>query len=412
MRRLPLLLAAAALCLAQPNPGGEQKDEAQPGLHFRLLRRPSLRYGEHFRIDLRARVQLDFRGFDPVQNPEEADVFELHRGRVGVEGRFLRDFEYEVEYDVGAEERAWRDAFLNYRRFRRFQIQAGRFKIPFGMETLTGAANLDFPLRTRVSRYLTPARDLGVQLHGRFLQRALNYEAGVFVHDGDNALDRFEEPTGQRTFAARLTGTPLRRLPVVRHLEVGGAFTESPMNEGALSVRGRTYAKETFFPHMFVRGRRLRLGAELRWMPGPFGLKGEFIHVREQRREQGLRGNDLPDLISRGWYVSGTWVVTGEKKAEGVEPRRAFGAVELATRWEALRFGSSQHPGNPSRGTRAPNVLPNSDRAWSAGVNWYLNRYVKVQGHAFRERIEDPQRVPVPGDRVYWLRLLRLQFVL
>jgi phosphate-selective porin OprO/OprP len=155
----------------------------------------------------------------------------------------------------------------------------------------------------------------------------------------------------------------------------------------------------------------------MNWSPGPFSIKGEFMHLQDERRNQGLLGQDLPDLISRGWYVSGTWAVTGERKIAGIEPRKNFlrggiGAVELAGRYEQLRFGSSEHPGPPLRNLRAPNILGNSDRVWTVGANWYLNRWGKIQANAIHEKIEDPLRSPISGRERFWMWICRLQFVL
>ncbi|MBI1791044.1 MAG: hypothetical protein HYR60_26240 [Acidobacteria bacterium] len=410
----------------------EEKEEKQhKGLRFRMKNHPSLRFGNVLRIDFRSKFQLDFRDFNPSQRSHDEQLFELHRGRLGIQGNFMKKFEYEVEYDLckqkgdilcGDEiDNHWRDVYVNFRHFRRFQIQAGRFKIPFGLEQMTGPTRIDFALRSRPSKYLAPARDTGIMLHGRFLHRGLNYQAGLFKNDGDNARDDENQPTGQRTFAGRLTATPLRPLKVpgvLKTLEIGQSFTESAVPEGLSGLRGKTFAKKVFFRHSNVRGHRLRLGSEMQWTPGPFGLKGEFMHVREQRFGQGLGGEDLPDQIERGWYVSGSWVVTGEAKAGGVRPRRdfllghGFGAWELAGRLEQLRFGSSEHPGRPSRSIRAANILPNSDRAWTFGVNWYLNRFLKVQLNGAHEKLEDLFRAPYPGYQVYWVKLLRIQAVL
>jgi phosphate-selective porin OprO/OprP len=301
------------------------------------------------------------------------------------------------------------------------------------MEQLTGPTNLDFPYRSLIASQLAPGRDQGIAMHGRFLRRGLGYEIGLFRGDGDNANIRFFEQigdeagpkadirTGLRTVAARLTGTPLRLLKVpapLKELELGGAFTTSAVPEGIKGLRGRSYSKNLLFRHIDVKGERLRLGTELRWTPGPFSLKSEFIHVRDQRKGQGITGNDLPDLISRGWYVSGTWVVTGQSHAQRDEPKNEFllgrglGAVELAGRYESMRFGSSAHPGRPSRTPRAANILGNSDRAWTFGVNWYWNRFVKVQLNGIREQIEDPERSPIFGRQTFWIGLCRLQVVM
>jgi phosphate-selective porin OprO/OprP len=123
-------------------------------------------------------------------------------------------------------------------------------------------------------------------------------------------------------------------------------------------------------------------------------------------------------MISRGWYVSGTWLLTGGKYDVRDEPKRLFlfdrgiGAVELAGRFDTIRFGSAEHPGNPSRTPRAANILGNSDRAWTFGLNWYWNRFFKVQFNAVREKLEDIQRTPVPAETIFWMRLVRVQLVL
>jgi phosphate-selective porin len=255
--------------------------------------------------------------------------------------------------------------------------------------------------------------------HGRLFERGLNYEFGFFREDGENALRHDDQGSGRHAFAGRVTGRPLRLVPAsgpLGELELGLAFVHSELPESQGGLRGRTVSKQTFFDRRFVNGTRLRLGTQLAWSPGRFGLRGEFMHASEQRLGQSIRGEDLPDLVSRGWYVSASWVLTGERKAGGVVPRHdllrgwGFGATEIAGRYEQIRFGSATHPGAPSRSLRAANILGNSDRAWTFGVNWYLNRWIKIQGNFVRERIEDPQRVPISGQDRYWSRICRLQF--
>jgi phosphate-selective porin len=170
----------------------------------------------------------------------------------------------------------------------------------------------------------------------------------------------------------------------------------------------------------FVKGERRRVGTEFAWMPGPFGLKSEYAWVNEQRRQQSLRGLDLPDFIIRSWYVSGTWCVTGEKKAPGIEPSKeifrthGLGAVELAARFEVMRYASDEHAGTPSRSIRAANIRSNSERAWTLGVNWFVNRWAKIQYNWMREKFEDVQSAknPISGRALYWAQVVRIQGVL
>jgi phosphate-selective porin OprO and OprP len=391
---------------------------------FVLKDRPSFRVGNLLRMDLRARVQSDFQAFSPnLQTAEGA--FDLNRVRIGLEGKFLKHFDYQVEHEFRESfggpksKHPWRDVYITFDYFGSFQLQAGKFKIPFSMEQLTGVANLDFINRARLAEDLAPARDIGVMLHGRFFKRGFGYEAGVFRNDGENS-ESHENVRGRQTYALRLTGTPLRllRLPLdLSAIEIAAAAASTDVPEGLNSLRGHTNAGVDFFKHVYVEGRRSRMGTEFRWQPGPFSIKGEWVHVSEARQGQSIRGADLPAKISRSWYGSATWTITGESTAGGVEPRRPFpstgiGAIQIAMRYEQLRFGSAEHTGIPFSSPRAANILGNTDRAWTTGINWYLNHFVKVQVNGIHETIEDPERSPIPGRDKYWMGILRLQLAM
>ena len=86
--------------------------------------------------------------------------------------------------------------------------------------------------------------------------------------------------------------------------------------------------------------------------------------------------------------------------------------MELAGRIEALTFGSGAPAGEGSRSPRSDVILRNKDQVATFGVNWYVNRWVKVQGNIIRESIEDPSRGPLTSKPAFWSRVLRLQVVL
>jgi phosphate-selective porin len=123
-------------------------------------------------------------------------------------------------------------------------------------------------------------------------------------------------------------------------------------------------------------------------------------------------------VIAQGWYLAGTWALTGERKAGGLEPRRPVfrggaGAVEVAARIEEMRFSSADSAGEePFTNPRAANILQNRDRVLTLGVNWYLNRFGRVIFNAVRETIQDPLRSPLSDRTRFWSGVLRLQFVM
>jgi hypothetical protein len=46
------------------------------------------------------------------------------------------------------------------------------------------------------------------------------------------------------------------------------------------------------------------------------------------------------------------------------------------------------------------------------GVNWYANRWVKIQFNVVRDTLRDPLQGPLPEKAGYWSRVLRFQLSL
>ena len=242
--------------------------------------RPRARLGDWIRMDFRVKFIHDSRTFDPEISGDAGDVSNPRMMRVGVEGRITPHFEFEIDREIRHEVASaprvrtretnapWRDVYGNFRYWRRFQIRAGQFQIPFGLDARHGAAHRDFTFRSLIGERLAPGRDVGVMAHARVLDRRVQYQAGIFVHDGWKAHRADDSRSGERTIAGRVAVTPIQ-------------FFKVPA-------------------------------------------------VVKPRRDFGT---------GKGW-----------------------GALEIASRYEQLRFGSAEHPGLPSRGSRAANIYSESER--------------------------------------------------
>jgi phosphate-selective porin OprO/OprP len=417
MGRGVLKFASTMLALGAAAVPATAQTAPAPQPTFRWDDHPSIRFGKGTHLDFRARFQADLRRSDAPLTDEDTTNFDIARRRLGVEGEIKNIVEFQVERELASGD-AWRDVYANYKQFDAVQVQGGKFKIPFSLDENTSATNLDFIYRSRIAAFLAPGRDRGVMVHGRLAKRILRYELGLFDRDGRNARTRDpERVSGGQAIAGRVRVEPFRRSKtVMRELEAGVAFTGSDVEEGFPALRGRTALDAAFFkPEYLVSGRRRRLGVEAQWRPGPFSLKSEYIRVSSERRGLSVEDTDLSPLISNGWYVSGTWAITGEKKASGLDtPRKpilrgGFGAVEVAARVERLAFTSGAAGEAPSTSPRADVILGNGDRALTFGVSWYLNRWLKVQGNVIRESIDDPAQGPLPVQGTFWSRVLRLQ---
>jgi phosphate-selective porin OprO/OprP len=368
-----------------------------------FAQQPSITAGDWLRIDFKARFQGDIRKSEaPIRGDEDGGL-DIARRRVGIEGRVVH-LHYQVEYEIGARE--WRDAYLDYRRFKPAQVRAGIFKLPFGLDENTSATKLDFISRSQINSRLAPGRDRGVSVHGRLLKNVVSYEAGAFRNDGDNARpSNSARVFGSRTFAARVLAHPFRgATSPLTTLQIGGAFSRTSVPVGFPAVRARTVFGAPFFDSdVWVRGRRQRTGLEARWQPGRASIQSEYIRLTDERRGQSVEDGDLSPLVAHGWYVSGTYAIT--RKAN------RYGRIEAAARYETLSFGS-RGPGERSTSARADAVLGNRDRVTTLGLNWHVNRWVKVQANLMREDIGHPSMGPLPERSSFWSRAFRLQLTL
>jgi phosphate-selective porin len=434
---LPYQAPASAPTQTAPpaTPAEAEPEQARaPGPEFGLERRPSFRFGDLLRVDLRLKLQGDLRrSYAGARERADLSVFELHRRRVGVSGTLLRRIEFEVERElttpsltaaeIASELNAatpWKDVYVDFSYFRVARVRGGRFKIPFGLDALTSATQNDFVYRSLGAEYLAPSRDVGIMVHGRFFERALRYWGGAFRHDGDNAASKTGQP-GDRTLAARVAARPLGRVnrTLFGGLEAATAFTASMVRDDSFrpnGLRARTVVSEdVFFEPVYVSGRRWRWEADVDWTGGPMSLRAEYTRVTDDRLAQGIGGDDLADARYRAWYVSGSCLLTGEAKTRPVVPTRGIisggaGALEVAARVERIWYDSvGAAAERPLAGPRAHNILQNGGRVVTLGINWFPNRWVTVQVNAIRERIEDAARSPVPLGAAFWSEVVRFQ---
>jgi hypothetical protein len=136
---------------------------------------------------------------------------------------------------------------------RTVQVRGGKFKLPFSRDELTGAMNLDFAFRSRAADQLAPGRSFGGMVHGRVLDRRLQYRVGLFREDGEQARrdpvrleDGSEGPLDlSRTGSWEATATWAARstFEVAKDVEIGAAMTLGDVPEGrniSTSTAGRT----------------------------------------------------------------------------------------------------------------------------------------------------------------------------
>ena len=391
--------------------------------------------GQH-KIELHGRVHFDLRAYEEGaralvnrsnatgdSRPDLVTKFLVRRARLGVDATFFKylDLKFEGEFsEVGSASNAdsrfqLTDGYGELKYWPELRVRGGQFKVPFSFEELTSSRFIDFVERSVVNN-LVPARDVGAMLHGSLFGGMLEYAAGIFNGTGQNN----PELNDSKDYAGRLLVRPFRlmNIPALEKLHVAGHITYGDQNSG-LSLRGRTDARFEFFPRVNTNGDRYRYGFEAVYAYGPFGLYGEYVKTEEERKACSIQsatactgGTDLADIEGEGWYVAGTFFVTGEEKVHGKAPKVKsmnprtgdFGALELVARYAQLDFDSDSQI--PSVGSTQPG--PNRVDALTVGFNWYLSPNVRLMFNWVQNWFDNGLMTPIRGEDTSWEILTRL----
>ena len=406
--------AGAALLLALAAPA-----HAQVALTYE--KHPGVTFGNAFTATLRVKSQNDWRHFAPEPGTDPKGVFDPYRERIAVEGKIVRRITYHVEREFHPTTHShWKNIYVDAKIAHSVHVEAGQFNLPFGLDQTTSLMDLDFNYHSLAGSYLAPGRGPGAMAYGSlFAKNMVSYEVGAFRHDGDNTRSsQIERMPVAPVVAGRFLVKPFSKWPLlhaVRSVETGVAVTDGTLPEGLFNLQGQTIPGDAFVQKAWVNGRRQRLGWQLQWRPGPLGVQAEAMRVRDTRSGQGIDNEDLPDLVYRSWYASGTYILTGEHKKDTIAPahpileRGGFGAVEVGVRVERLTAGGG--PASASAflfGPRSPYVSPSAARIWTTGVNWYLNRFIELSMNVNRE-----DRAPAvgmsPRHGIVWSRTFRVE---
>lgn len=352
--------------------------------------RPFLRSADgNFELTLGGRVQSDFHATEgdarTLAGADLNDRFLIRRARLEAGGKLFKwiDFFIQGEFTEGI---SLKYAYLDFGFLPELRLRTGQFKEPFSLEELTSSRFIDFVERSLVNE-LAPAIDVGVMVYGSLFKGVVSYSLGGFNGVAEDVADTNDE----KDLAARIVLAPFKpsKDPWLKGLQFAGNVTWGDQ-DSALSAQGRTNARTTnrfrfFAPHN-VRGTRVRWGGDLAWLVGPASLKFEYDVQTNDRDGLGPGGRDLDEITARGWYVSATYLLTGEERTlTFITPKRNFdlkgglGAIELGVRWASLDFDSDEAIDFFAGGTPAvATVRENGADSLTIGVNWYLNRNVRL----------------------------------
>ncbi len=317
-----------------------------------------------------------------AQFGEQEDEFQIRSMRLSLLGSLGHS--YKVSFQVGGEykgfdsdpEQSWQltDLALTFPIGSRTKLTIGKTKETFSYEMVGDSANL--PHSERVLSPFFVSRNMGARIThvlGPKKRATLSYGLYNDAWDINSSTSRGWDVT------ARVTALVWDMPEANQFLHLGLAYRHVA-SDGTLRYKGRV---ETNVGDNFVDTGNIaadsadHYGAEALLNVGPVSLLGEFItaHVNSP-----TLGNPRFD----GYYVTGSWVLTGETRpydrnvgyARRVIPKGRWGAPELV-----MRFSHVDLDNRSVEGGEFDRVM--------AGVNWWATTRWKIgvsYGHGWTER--------------------------
>jgi phosphate-selective porin OprO and OprP len=334
----------------------------------------------NYSLKIGADLQVDSRTFNGGGSSSLTDQFLLRRVRPTFSGTVYRYVDYYLRPDFGQGTTIIYDAYVQLNYFPRAQLRVGKFKPPVGLERLQSDDDTNFVERG-LPTLLVPSRDIGFQLSGDIVKRRIGYQAGVFNGVPDNGLSD-ASPSNHRDYAGRIFMTPFQSGGESPLSGLGFGVGASGGSVDNVALPGyKTVGQNTFMNFatgVTAAGHRTRLAPQAYYYVGPLGVFAEYGLTEEGLQKGAVRR----DVAFRAWQVQATYILTGEKKGfTAPTPRRSFdplnhgwGALEVAVRVGDFRA----EPGLFNYGFADPAKSPRQAHEWVGGLNWYLNRLVRL----------------------------------
>jgi len=373
----------------------------------------------NFTANLKAIVMFDAASYMQKDNLGSAvvgrdlnDGTNFRRARFGIDGKIAKDFGYSLLYEFGgsgAEEGGRiHEAYLQYTGFKPAIIKLGAMEPNIGLSAATSTSAM--PLMERPA-----AAEIARNVAAGDGRSALQIQANTVFGEGDTGLTTnlfgATAVTGatvgaaqafgeQQAWIGRVAVAPSLASGFTAHLGGNIQYVFHPSDAtGGTNPRYPVQLRDR--PELRVDGTRLIdtgaidarhikvYGGEAALGYNQFLVEGEYFKFDIDRRETGAVALGDPDFD--GWYVQGSWVLTGEKRAynngearfDGPKPNFNFnpsagtwGAFEIAARYSTVNL--DWNAGSGGLTTPTGGIRGGEQKIWSAGVNWYMNPVMRM----------------------------------
>jgi phosphate-selective porin OprO and OprP len=325
------------------------------------------------------------------------DTFTIDSARVQLDGTFFKDFFYRLEGEGKSGETVngvlstgffrTKDVYIGWQGMGDWlTLQGGQFKCPLSQEETTSSRFIDFAERSVLNR-LVPGHVQGVLARGSLFDRSIEWSLGVMNGATNRDGDRGSVDTNdEKDCFGRFFFTPFKTmdLALVKQLRIGFDFTRGTRNRGATAVAD-VGSGDLGLPLLldYTPGAAILEGVQSRWLGnfswvyGPASIRAEYLRVNGQTR--GAAENIFHQVA---WYVSASFILTGEEKPleNRIKPKNNFsplngewGAFELAARWAVIDGRNGIDAGLAPAGAQLKVT------EYTFGLNWWWSPNVALR---------------------------------
>ncbi|OAI46796.1 hypothetical protein AYO44_10700 [Planctomycetaceae bacterium SCGC AG-212-F19] len=394
-------------------------------------------------LRITGQIQNDYRDYPYDRDITDVNTFLIRRARLGVEAdmgiyefRLLPDFSNKQNTSTPAST-VILDAYINAHWWDAFQFEAGKFKQPFSYEQLIQDRFVPTVERSLIDQFV-PARDIGVMIHGRRLFGGrFDYYASVANGEINGDFDT----NNRKDVFGRLVYRPFQEIEWLKGLQ-GGVSVSTGIEQGTIfnnpgtttvtndltALTLRTPAQIPWFKFNNIAnagggtsnivlpdGLRDRISPEVTYFYKGLGLAAQYFHQIQQVRESNAGPAERIHISVpvNGFYVLGTYLLTGEERttySEPITPLHEFdpchpwtcrGAWELVARVSRVDMGDEVfEPFVIGVGGNRAVVRLADPTLWTRGVtemtvgfNWYWTKWVRWQFNWEHDYFDQPVRL-------------------
>lgn len=362
-----------------------------------------------YTLHIHGYLQADNRMFASNLHGEPLDTFLFRRIRPLFEGTIFQHFDYRFMPDFGQDNPQIQEAYLEWKSLPAAKLRVGKFKEPIGLEILQQDRESLFPERSMASDLL-PLRYMGAQVGGSAASGQWEYAAGYFNGSNDGSNGGFEWVQANE-IAARLFLHPFAAASLRAVHGFGVGFAGSDGHQHGPVPGLKTVAQSTFFKYAsttIANGLHSRIAPQASYNTGRVGIQTEYVISLQDVRNQ-TYGAAVRNVA---WQLSGSVLITGAKNSPGsanprnpFDPRRGLrhiGALELTARHSHVTIDPAAFPMLAS-----PVASAQKAAELGVGMNWLLNRYVKLTTayEWTRFKMADGDLAVLPTEKVLMSRV-------